>query len=196
MGSIDWTENTMATVVSRASQTSSGIGFVVRNPTAGDAEAWIDHAVAVMQESDFTKTEPEDLVSSLQEQEAWIAAMNAHVGNLALVAEIEGDLVGVLYCRAPTSRRMAHVCAFAMSVRRQWWGQGVGTSLVQCLVDWARAHPEIRKVTMRALVSNARALALYRKFGFFVEGRFAEAIKAGDGTFVDDFEMGLFVKPK
>ena len=165
MGSIDWTENTMATVVSRASQTSSGIGFVVRNPTAGDAEAWI-------------------------------AAMNAHVGNLALVAEIEGDLVGVLYCRASTSRRMAHVCAFAMSVRRQWWGQGVGTSLVQCLVDWARAHPEIRKVTMRALVSNARALALYRKFGFFVEGRFAEAIKAGDGTFVDDFEMGLFVKPK
>ena len=129
----------MATVVSRASQTSSGIGFVVRNPTVGDAEAWIDHAVAVMQESDFTKTEPEDLVSSLQEQEAWIAAMNAHVGNLALVAEIEGHLVGILYCRAFTSRRMAHVCAFAMSVRRQWWGQGVGTSLVQCLVDWARA---------------------------------------------------------
>lgn len=186
----------MATVVSRASQTSSGIGFVVRNPEIGDAQAWNDHAVAVMQESDFTKTEPEDLVSSVREQETWIMTMNANAGDLALLAEIDGHLVGILYCRAFKARRMSHVCAFAMSVRQQWWAQGVGTSLVQCLVDWARANPQIRKVTMRALVCNARALALYRKFGFIVEGRFADAIKSGDGTFVDDYEMALFVKPR
>lgn len=186
----------MARIVSRAGKSPLGELCMVRNPEIGDAQAWIDHVHAVRQESDFTKTEPEDLLSSVGEQETWITAMNTNAGDLALVAEIEGHLVGILYCRAFTSRRMAHVCAFAMSVRRQWWGQGVGTSLVQCLVDWARANPQMRKVTMRALVSNARALALYRKFGFVVEGRFAEAIKASDGTFVDDFEMGLFVKPK
>jgi len=186
----------MATVISRAIQTSSGNSCIVRNPEIADSQAWIDHTYAVMRESEFTKTEPEDLVSSVAEQETWIMTMNTKAGDLALMAEIEGRLIAILYCRAFSSRRMSHVCAFAMSVREQWWGQGVGTSLVHCLLDWARAHPLIRKVTMRVLVNNARALALYRKAGFFVEGRFAQALKAANGTFVDDYEMGLFVKPR
>lgn len=185
----------MATVSSRLTKITSGESCTVRNPERDDAQAWIDHAYAVMQESDFTKTEPEDLVSSVQEQETWFTTMNTNAGNLALLAEIDGHLVGILDCGAFKARRMSHVCAFAMSVRQQWWGQGVGTSLVQCLLDWSRTHPQIRKITMRALVKNERALALYKKFGFVVEGRFAQAIKTADGAFVDDYEMGLFVKP-
>jgi RimJ/RimL family protein N-acetyltransferase len=186
----------MATIVSHLTKTTLGESCLVRNPEIGDAQAWIDHAVAVAQESDFTKTDPEDLVSSVREQETWFTTMNSNGGDLALLAEIDGHLVGILYCRAFKARRMSHVCAFAISVRKDRWAQGVGTALGQALLRWATDHPVIRKITMRVLVDNTRALSLYRKFGFFVEGRFAQAIKAADGTFVDDYEMAIFVKPK
>ncbi|SLM48053.1 putative GCN5-related N-acetyltransferase [Nitrospira japonica] len=184
----------MATISPLTIQTKYDEPCIVRNPSKADAQAWIDHATMVMQESDFTKTDPEDVTTSHPELEEWITEMNIATATLALVAEVKGRLVGTLYCRAYKASRMSHVCVFAMSVRKEWWRQGVGTALVRTLNGWATQHPLIRKVTMRVLVHNERALALYKKLGFFVEGRFAQAVKAENGKFVDDYEMSLFVK--
>lgn len=61
------------------------------------------------------------------------------------------------------------------------------------LLDLAAANPVIEKVKLGIIANNARALHLYRKFGFLEEGRLQRECKKGDGTCLDDVLMARFV---
>jgi RimJ/RimL family protein N-acetyltransferase len=82
-----------------------------------------------------------------------------------------------------------------MGVRPSAQHRGVGTALVDAMLAWARAHPRIQKVCLGVFSTNTVALALYRSLGFEEEGRGRRAFRLGPTTYVDDVEMGLFVKP-
>lgn len=60
------------------------------------------------------------------------------------------------------------------------------------LIAWARQSDEIEKIELNVRVSNARAIALYKKMGFHEEGRLEKRIKVG-GRYIDDILMALFV---
>ena len=72
-----------------------------------------------------------------------------------------------------------------MGVRSHAWGQGIGSILVDTLIDWARSGGVIRKINLTVRVDNERGLALYRRRGFVVEGT-----RVGD-VCVDGVDMDL-----
>lgn len=77
------------------------------------------------------------------------------------VAATRGDLLG--YCGAMFIERDMHVNTIA--VRQEHEGRGVATSLLVEL--WAAALARgMTRATLEVAVSNERALALYRRFGF------------------------------
>lgn len=76
-----------------------------------------------------------------------------------------------------------------MNVHPDFQGQGVGHALMEVLLTWANEHPQIEKVILQVLVTNERAIRLYQKFGFVVEGRHIKAIRQPDGRYVDVLQM-------
>ena len=66
--------------------------------------------------------------------------------------------------------------------------------LLSSLIDWARAAPGVRKIELNVRSTNTGAIALYRSLGFEEQGRQRERICIDAHTFIDDLEMGLFVK--
>jgi RimJ/RimL family protein N-acetyltransferase len=70
---------------------------------------------------------------------------------------------------------------------------GIGTALLQTLIDWAEANPLIEKIGMAVFANNERAIRLYRKLGFVEEGRRPREMKLGPGWYVDDVLMYRFV---
>ena len=72
-----------------------------------------------------------------------------------------------------------------MSVRESWQKMGVGTALLQCLLEWAEANALIEKVGLAVFSDNLPAINLYRKFGFIEEGRQPRQIKMGQDTYQD-----------
>jgi RimJ/RimL family protein N-acetyltransferase len=140
-----------------------------------------------MVDGEFTKTEAEE--------REWIRGMRENPSELLLVAIHEGRIVGNIDFHIGKRKRTCHAGEFGMGILPAWRSRGLGTVLLEELLRWAEANPGVEKVNLRALSSNARALGLYRKLGFFEEGRRAREINNLDGSYDDDVLMGRFVKP-
>jgi L-phenylalanine/L-methionine N-acetyltransferase len=104
-----------------------------------------------------------------------------------LVAEIGGQVVGVcgltLY-----ARRQAHVGAIGMGVDESAQGRGVGTAMLESLLDLADNWYNLRRLQLEVYTDNAVAIRLYEKYGFQIEGLHrAYAYRLGE--FVDAYSM-------
>lgn len=86
-----------------------------------------------------------------------------------MVAEKAGDVVGVAGLTVGTSRQR-HCGHLFVYVAYQHQGQGIGTRLVQTLLDVADQWLLLRRIELTVLIENEGAKRLYERLGFVVEG--------------------------
>ena len=112
-------------------------------------------------------------------------------GTYPLAAVADGEVVGQLTLHAVTSSspRRRHAGAFGMAVRDDWHGRGVGTALMQAMIDLADNWLNLHRLELEVFVDNEPAIHLYQKFGFVVEGRLVD-YAFRDGAYADVFVMG------
>ena len=87
---------------------------------------------------------------------------------------------------------ISHVFRLTIVVHPGFLGQGIGTSLMRDLMDWAKQSPRVKKLELLVRATNERAIRLYSKLGFVVEGRFRNRVRLPDGELVDDIAMAWF----
>jgi putative acetyltransferase len=108
--------------------------------------------------------------------------------NFAIVACVRGEVVGHLSLSVYKNPRTRHAGHFGIAVRDDWQGQGIGTALMEACLGLADNWLNLTRLDLRVYVDNAPAIALYRKFGFEIEGthrRFAYR----NGAYVDAHVM-------
>jgi putative acetyltransferase len=109
--------------------------------------------------------------------------------DLLLVAERDGEVVGTAGLHpVGTHLRRRHAMLLGLSVAHEAQGQGVGRALMQALVDWADRWGQVLRLELNVYADNERAIALYRKFGFEIEGTH-RAYALRDGAYVDSLSM-------
>lgn len=116
--------------------------------------------------------------------------------DVVFAAELQGDVVGSagLHPVSPSPRRR-HAMMLGISVLAAAQRQGVGTALMQAMCAYADGWAQVLRLELQVYADNAPALALYRKFGFVVEGRHA-AYAMRDGGYVESLSMArLHPKP-
>jgi RimJ/RimL family protein N-acetyltransferase len=86
--------------------------------------------------------------------------------------------------------RLRHSGDIGMTVLSACWGLGVGAHLLECLLEWARAGGVVRKLNLRVRTDNMRAIRLYQRMGFAVEGTIEGDFSLG-GVDYDHHWMGL-----
>ncbi len=57
-----------------------------------------------------------------------------------------------------------------MAVRDDWQGKGVGTALMEAVLDLADNWLNLTRIELSVYTDNAAGDALYKKFGFEIEG--------------------------
>jgi putative acetyltransferase len=109
--------------------------------------------------------------------------------DLAFVAEADGRIVGnaALHAAGKTQRR-AHAMSIAVIVAGDWQGRGLGTALMKTLLDVADNWLNVFRLELTVFADNERAIALYRRFGFEVEGTH-RAYALRDGRYADTHSM-------
>ncbi len=117
----------------------------------------------------------------------WIEDMPA--GDFMLVAEVDGAVIGNLGLHAVSrSPRRRHAGGIGMSVHDDWQRRGVGSALLGAALDLADNWIGYSRLELTVYTDNAAALALYRKFGFEIEGT-ARRYALRDGELVDAYMM-------
>lgn len=111
----------------------------------------------------------------------------------SLVATVSGVVVGNLGLTRLTRPRRAHVGEIGMAVRDDWQGKGVGSALMQAALYLADNWLGLRRLELNVYADNERAIALYRKFGFEVEGTH-RAYALRDGIYVDSLCMARLIE--
>ena len=86
-----------------------------------------------------------------------------------LVAVIGGKAIGSASLHRADNRR-AHAAALGIAVHDAYAGRGAGTALMAGLVEMADDWLNIRRLELTVYADNARAIALYERFGFQREG--------------------------
>ncbi|MCU4159988.1 GNAT family N-acetyltransferase [Acidiphilium sp. AL] len=105
----------------------------------------------------------------------------------ALVAERGGQIVGTTSLMRGEGRT-AHSASMLIFVHDDHVGSGVGSALMAALLDLADNWLGLRRISLTVNADNARGIALYRKFGFEVEGGLRDEVLR-DGVFIDSLAM-------
>ena len=109
-----------------------------------------------------------------------------------IVAVADGRVVGSIGIRREDWRNNRHIATFGMSILKDHRGRGIGSALLAEALRWARSH-DVEKVSLTVYPHNARAVALYRKFGFVEEGRRVKQYRRASGELWDAVDMGLLL---
>lgn len=167
-----------------------GKELVIRKAVREDASNIIDYTKTVFGETTYLTRTPEEFLVSVEEEEQLIEETNKKNNCIFLVAEVDNEIVGTLTFSASSSQRTRHIGEFGMSVKKAYWGLGVGSNLMTYLIEWAKETKIIRKINLKVREDNIRALALYEKFGFKTEGIITRYFYI-EGKFYNILEMGL-----
>jgi putative acetyltransferase len=126
--------------------------------------------------------------------ELWEKRISSMPENVyAYVALLDGKVVGNLGFKVCVNPRRRHVASFGMGVKDDVLGKGVGTALLKTAIDLADKWLNLKRLELTVFTDNERALNLYKKFGFVIEGE-SEAYAFRNGVFVSVYHMARLVK--
>lgn len=141
--------------------------------------------------------DPDVLANLLQVPFINVAAMRQRLAeqdapgrtDLQLVAEREGRIVACAGLHpAGAHLRRRHVMGLGIGVATPAQGQGIGHALMQALLDHADRWGQVLRIELTVFTDNTRAIALYRKFGFRIEGTH-RGFALRDGVYADVHSM-------
>jgi RimJ/RimL family protein N-acetyltransferase len=162
--------------------------IVIREARPEDARA-LNRAIGQVEDETEFLGEPGEYLSWAAGFAEHLRAQQERQSGVHLMASHGNEIVGFLAAFAgAVERERGSIFIASVGLRRSWRGRGVGTRLFGAVEDWARARNAWR-LELRVDTENERGLALYRKRGFVVDGRIADAFHV-DGGRREHFLMG------
>ena len=114
---------------------------------------------------------------------------DAHV----IVGALGGEPVATATLLRGSGRR-AHAGEVFLMVHDAHWGRGIGTRMLGALTELADRWLGLVRLGLEVSVDNARAIRLYERAGFEVEGTLrADVLR--DGALIDSHVMGRLRAP-
>jgi len=183
----------MGTIVNETHRDKNGKEIIIRNASVNDAARLIEVNKLVVAEQLYMMREPEEAIYTIENEVKSIENHLNNAGSLYIVAVSEGVVTGYLEFQNGGLKRTSHSGMFSMFILKQWRESGIGSMLLNSLINWGKSNPKIEKLTLAVFSTNERAQALYKKFGFIEEGRCPRDMKLKDGTYIDSVLMYKFV---
>ena len=165
--------------------------FVIREASGKDAEKMLHYNNIVGGETDFLSFGTDTFNISAEKEARFLERFNNSKKNLMLVA-VDGDKIvanaSVEGCR---TKRYGHRAELSITVLRDYWGQGIGSLLMERLISFSK-DIGYKSIYLDVRFDNERAINLYRKFGFIEIGIYKDYFNINQ-SFYDAKLMVLYL---
>ena len=168
------------------------MNIIYREAEPSDAGKFLEYSKIVGSETDNLTFGAEGLSLSISQEADFIRKFAGNPGSVMIVAFDEGELIGTGAVSVVSGKpRFAHRSEIAISVRKDYWGKGIGTGIMNILMDFAKkSGAEVLELEVRS--DNEAAIALYKKFGFEKIGTNKKFFKINGEFFAADY-MNLYL---
>ncbi|TYR81507.1 GNAT family N-acetyltransferase [Priestia megaterium] len=169
-----------------------GREVTIRKALKEDAAAMIAFYNAVAGETDFLSFGKNEFVMSLEEYERFIESACPENNAILIIATIDDEIASIASITSNQKKRYKHVGTLGIVIAEKYCGLGLGRKLMEELIDWAKLNETTTKIDLVTREDNARAIELYKKVGFEVEGRLRNDCYS-NGVYYDTIVMGLLI---
>lgn len=168
--------------------------MIIREARSEDAAALLDYLKLIGSETHYLTFGAEGLPLTVEEEMRFLVSLHeSERAECFLALSPDGEILGNAMIQGYVRDRMKHTARIAISVRKAFWGRGIGSALMQHMIDFAGAR-HIELITLEVLSDNTRALSLYKKFGFVRFGHLENFYKIGTHRYAADY-MKLDLRP-
>lgn len=135
--------------------------------------------------------EPDERDSSVEDLARELERVARSPNSVVQVAELGDQLAGYVELSGGSFRRSRATAYLVIGVRTRAAGRGIGAALLRRAKEWAAAHG-LHRLELTVMAHNDRAIRLYERMGFTVEGRRVECLFV-DGQFIDELTMAAIL---
>lgn len=176
-------------IISEKIFTVRGLTYLIRSASAADAKQLSALRLKIDGETEYLDREPGEAFLDEKAFEALIQEDTKQSRHLFLVADIEGKIVGFSRCEGHALKRSAHKVTFGIAIQKDLWGYRIGKELLAASIGWADQQG-IQKMSLHVLETNEKAIRLYERHGFLIEGVLKNDKRLRDGLYYDTVVMG------
>ena len=168
------------------------LSFTVSKASPEDAEGILDYLKIVGGETDNLTFGAEGVPFSPEEERSYIASLENSKCSVMLVAKSGDEVIGIASFSGTERERMRHHGELGVSVKKAFWGKGVGSALIKEIISFAKDTAKTEIISLNVRSDNLRAIRLYEKYGFEKIGCFRNFMKI-NGRDVDCDLMNLYL---
>ncbi|MED1205769.1 GNAT family N-acetyltransferase [Heyndrickxia acidicola] len=169
----------------------NGIRYTIRSAIINDAQELSELRVQIDGETENLDREKGEDYLDPQAFEQVIVRDTEGKRNLFLVAEVDHRIVGFSRCQGNELKRFSHQAEFGVCVLKEFWGHGIGKKLLKETISWSESA-DIKKLTLKVLETNEKAIQLYERNGFETEGVLKKDKILSDGKYYNTVLMARF----
>lgn len=156
-----------------------------------DAARILEYLTIIGSETDNLLFGPEGIPIPVETEEKIIEQINTSDNEVMLAVKCGDEIIGIGQISCGRRKRIRHRAELAISLKRAYWGQGLGSRLMVELIEYAR-RLNANNICLEVRSDNERAKALYRKYGFTLIGVYRNFFNI-DGQFFDCDIMELML---
>lgn len=159
---------------------------------ASDAKEIIDFYKRVGKETTYLSFGENEYLVTVEQQTSIIKDISTSKNNIMILALVDSQIVGIGTISSSKRKKSEHVGVLGIVISQNYFNNGIGSILMKNLIDWCKNNKITTKISLSVRKDNLKAVALYKKFGFRIEGVLINETLI-DGEYFDILAMGLIL---
>lgn len=164
----------------------------INKAAKGDAAGLVELLNLIGGESDNLLFGANGFQMTAEAEEIFIENLQESDVSALLVGKIEDEIVCVGSIMTSTRERISHQAELSLSVKKKYWGLGIGTYLMEAMISFAKRNGQTEILHLGVKNDNINAINLYKKMGFHEVGRHKNFFKI-EGNYYDEILMDLYL---
>ena len=132
--------------------------LLIREAEVEDAAELVSFLNRVSVETDFTSLDRNGILMTDTEMELFLDKQAHSENQITLLALLNDEIAGLVNITADQRKRVRHIGDLFIVIGQKYWNNGLGSLLLEEVVEWAQASGILRRLQLTVQTRNQGAV--------------------------------------